>query len=301
MIVIALTNVPPSLRGDLTKWCQEIQAGFFIGHVSARIRDHLWERITSNIGSGRAVMAFNAANELGYQYRTTRVDQAVVDFDGIPLLMQLTEKPLKRKEGFSNAARQQAAQNAQKKQYHQTANKVENRRHAFSFVVLDIETTGVSVASDSILSISALRHYPDGTTSLFNKLIATDAIIKPSISKLTGITSQVTKEKGIPIKDALTELTSFVKDDPIVGYNIRFDDAFISQALLNSKLPPWGNPMIDLLPKIKRINKTLTDYKLSTVLDYYGIANEQPHQSRSDVSATANLTLKLMENGVKVF
>lgn len=49
MIVITLSKVPMSLRGDLTKWCQEVQTGVYVGNFSARIRDLLWERITSRL------------------------------------------------------------------------------------------------------------------------------------------------------------------------------------------------------------------------------------------------------------
>ena len=49
MIVITLTKVPPALRGDLTKWCQEIQTGVYVGNVTARVREKLWERIMRNI------------------------------------------------------------------------------------------------------------------------------------------------------------------------------------------------------------------------------------------------------------
>lgn len=45
MIVVTLSKVPPSLRGDLTKWYQEIQTGVYVGSVNARVRDLLWERI----------------------------------------------------------------------------------------------------------------------------------------------------------------------------------------------------------------------------------------------------------------
>lgn len=54
MIVVTLTKVPQSLRGDLTKWYQEVQTGVYVGNVSARIRDLLWDRINRNIGSGEA-------------------------------------------------------------------------------------------------------------------------------------------------------------------------------------------------------------------------------------------------------
>ena len=52
MIVITLTKTPPALRGDLTRWCQEIQTGVYVGDVSARVRDKLWERVQTNIGNG---------------------------------------------------------------------------------------------------------------------------------------------------------------------------------------------------------------------------------------------------------
>ena len=39
MIVITLSKTPQSLRGDLTKWCQEVQTGVYVGNFSARIRD----------------------------------------------------------------------------------------------------------------------------------------------------------------------------------------------------------------------------------------------------------------------
>ena len=32
MIVITLSKVPASLRGDLTKWCQKVQTGVYVGN-----------------------------------------------------------------------------------------------------------------------------------------------------------------------------------------------------------------------------------------------------------------------------
>lgn len=55
MIVITLSKTPMSLRGDLTKWCQEIQTGVYVGNVNAKIREQLWQRIEKNIGTGEAL------------------------------------------------------------------------------------------------------------------------------------------------------------------------------------------------------------------------------------------------------
>ena len=39
-----MTNCPPKLRGDLSKWLCEINTGVYVGNVSSRVRDALWER-----------------------------------------------------------------------------------------------------------------------------------------------------------------------------------------------------------------------------------------------------------------
>ena len=37
--VVTLKSVPPSLRGDLTKWMQEIAIGVYVGNFNSRIRE----------------------------------------------------------------------------------------------------------------------------------------------------------------------------------------------------------------------------------------------------------------------
>ena len=65
MTVVTLTNVPNSLRGDLTKWLQEISTGVYVGNINARIREELWKRIVDNIGQGQATMSYARRNEIG--------------------------------------------------------------------------------------------------------------------------------------------------------------------------------------------------------------------------------------------
>lgn len=42
MTVITLKSVPQSLRGDLTRWMQEIATGVYVGNFNSRIREYLW-------------------------------------------------------------------------------------------------------------------------------------------------------------------------------------------------------------------------------------------------------------------
>ncbi len=43
MIAMILESVALSLRGELTRWLLEPQAGVFVGNISAMVRHKLWE------------------------------------------------------------------------------------------------------------------------------------------------------------------------------------------------------------------------------------------------------------------
>lgn len=157
MIVITLTKTPQFLRGDLTKWYQEVQTGVYVGNVSARIRDLLWDRIMKNIGNGEATMVYNTNSELGYQMETTRKDYQVIDYDGIPLMMHLNTTPGPVKHGFSNAAKFHRAKVMRHRTDRKKAHKLQKQVTA-----IDLETTGLKVATDKIISIGAVKKIKGG-------------------------------------------------------------------------------------------------------------------------------------------
>lgn len=88
MLVICLSKCPPALRGDLTRWLQEIDTGVYAGHVSARVREELWERIVSNIKDGRATMVYSARNEQRMEFRVHNTEWVPIDFDGLKLMLR---------------------------------------------------------------------------------------------------------------------------------------------------------------------------------------------------------------------
>lgn len=292
MIVITLTKVPPALRGDLTKWYQEIQTGVYVGNVSARIRDLLWDRILQNIGRGEATMVYNAKNELGYQFKTTRKDRDVIDFDGIPLLMHLDVATGEVEHGFSQAAKFRQAKVMTRKS---TAKSVSTAMTPM--VALDLETTGVDSAQDAIISVGAVRRSAKGKIDHFYKLIQIDRKIPASIVALTSITDEMLVAQGVRLRTALQELQVFVGDLAVVGYNLRFDEGFLATACQRVDQPTLTNRMVDLMPFIKKTNHFLDNYRLQTVLTEYGIENKTPHHSLADAKATFALADKLTKTG----
>src|SRR5262245_59615420 len=86
MLVIATTAVPDHLRGALSRWTIEVVPGIFVGTVSARVREELWDAAAAVVGDGAAVLIHPAATEQGYEIRTAGTRRRTPrDFDGLVL------------------------------------------------------------------------------------------------------------------------------------------------------------------------------------------------------------------------
>lgn len=112
MTVIVVAACPVGLRGHLTRWLLEISAGVFVGKVSARVRDLLWQRTIEMVKSGRAIMVYSANNEQGLAFEVHRHDWTPVDVDGLVLMLRpnaTDDSPpagaSQKTEGWSSASR----------------------------------------------------------------------------------------------------------------------------------------------------------------------------------------------------
>lgn len=88
MVVVVLAVVPERLRGHLTRWLMEISPGVYVGKVSARVRELLWEQIRENCKHGRAIMAYTTDNEQGLALKTHGQEWEPVDYEGLTLIMR---------------------------------------------------------------------------------------------------------------------------------------------------------------------------------------------------------------------
>ena len=90
MTVIVLNAVPPGLRGHLTRWLLEISPGVYIGFVSARVRELIWERVVEHVAEGRALMVHATDGEQRLEFEVHGHDWTPVDYDGITLMRRQT-------------------------------------------------------------------------------------------------------------------------------------------------------------------------------------------------------------------
>ena len=278
-----MTDCPPRLRGDLSKWLCELDTGVYVGNVSGRVRDALWQRICENLKTGRATMVYSTNNEQRMAFRTHNTTWTPVDLDGIHLmrrpLPQAEQSGVTLRPGFSKLAGYQMAQ----------------RRQAAgqpgAFVIIDLETNGLQAAADAILEFGAIRVQPDGAQQEFSCLVQVDAVAGPA-EALTGLNAALLQQQGLPPQQALQQFLDFLGSDLLVGYNIAFDMAFVRAACRQQGRRAPANRCIDLLSLARRKVSGVANYKLETLAAHFSFPPQQ-HRALPDCRLLCELYHKL--------
>jgi CRISPR-associated endoribonuclease cas2 len=284
--VITLKKVPQALRGDLTKWMQEITTGVYIGNFNTKVREKLWKRVKENVKDGEATLSFSYRNELGYQFDTHNTSFSNIDMEGIPLVFIPNENIDEKREikhGFSNAAK---FRNAKRYMAHRT--KLDSK----DFVIIDIETDGLDKEKDYIIEIGAVKSV-GGRISEFQSLISYEGTLPKHIVAMTGITTNMLKTNGKNVEVVLKNFKEFIGDLDIIGYNVSFDIEFINIALSKFELENLENKRYDLMKFVKNEKLFLANYKLQTVIKEYGVGNEVPHRALEDARLIYKLAVKV--------
>lgn len=86
-LVVVTENVPSRLRGRMAIWLLEVRAGVYIGDVSKRTREMIWEQLREGYENGSVVMAWASNHESRYEFQTLGPNRRLpVEFDGLRLV-----------------------------------------------------------------------------------------------------------------------------------------------------------------------------------------------------------------------
>ncbi len=87
MVIIIMERVSESSRGVLSRWMIEPHPGVFVGHLTARVRDLLWEQCCQLSGEGSVVQLWSTNNEQRFALRVYgNPRRSIVDIDGLLLV-----------------------------------------------------------------------------------------------------------------------------------------------------------------------------------------------------------------------
>jgi len=184
------------------------------------------------------------------------------------------------KEGFSKAAQYRKVQRI----------KSSAAAKSDDYAVVDVETTSLKPETGSIIEIGAVKGENE-----FSRLIKADQPLDKTIAELTGITDEMLASEGVELQAAMTEFIEFVGDSTLVFHNAQFDMAFLRRACQICGLPQMKNRTADTMTIAKKKLRRLTNYRLETVAQHFGIEEKQLHRALPDCRMTAQVYEKLKE------
>lgn len=87
MTVVVTEAIPQRLRGRLAIWLLQIRAGVYVGDVSRKIREMIWQQCECFTDEGNVVMAWATNTESGFDFQTLGENRRTpVDLDGLRLV-----------------------------------------------------------------------------------------------------------------------------------------------------------------------------------------------------------------------
>ena len=163
-----------------------------------------------------------------------------------------------------------------------------------TFVVYDLETTGISPEHCKIIDIGAYKIVDGKIVEKFCSFVNPECEIPPEASKVNRITNQMVQNSPT-IEMALPDFYKFCYGSIIVGYNnISFDDLFIAKES-KKQFYNFDNKRDDVFNIAKKNIFGLRNYKLSTVCQFENVPLIDAHRASNDALATAKLFIKLVE------
>lgn len=156
------------------------------------------------------------------------------------------------------------------------------------YIVLDLETTGLSPARDSIIEVAAVKYIDGEEREAFDTLINPGYRISPMITGLTGITNADLADA--PALDCvLPQLMDFLSAYTVVGHNLNCFDKQFLKAAYSTLGADFQNPTLDTLPLSRKAFPGLPSYKLTTLKEHFSINVSVSHRALPDVYVTAEL------------
>ena len=161
------------------------------------------------------------------------------------------------------------------------------------FVVLDLETTGLSVKEDQILEIGAVKVQGGEVTASYETFVNPGRKVPERITELTGIRDEMIANAP-DVETAVRGFLDFCGGLPLLGHNILFDYSFIKQAAINARLD-FEKEAWDTLKIARKALPDLESRSLEALCGYYQIPREHAHRAMDDVLETLALFRKLEE------
>ena len=164
---------------------------------------------------------------------------------------------------------------------------------ATTFVVVDVETTGLSPRDGGITEIAMIKVRNgllwDEYTTLVNPLMP----IPDEVAVLTGIDDEMVA-KAPAADEVAPAIAEFLGDGVFTAHNAPFDLGFVNSTLAKGRIERIQNPILCTCKLARRLLPNLYSKSLGPVAKQLGIRNSQRHRASGDAYATARVLIHFL-------
>lgn len=162
----------------------------------------------------------------------------------------------------------------------------------WSYVSIDLETTGLNPKTDKIIEIGAVRVIDGERRETFAALINPGRKLEPQIVELTGLSDEDLADAPY-IEEILPDALDFIGDLPLLGHSVLFDFSFLKKAAVNSRMV-FEKQAVDTLKIARKYLADLEHRNLDYLCGHYQIPHHA-HRALADAEATVLLYERLAE------
>ncbi|WP_079709482.1 PolC-type DNA polymerase III [Paraliobacillus ryukyuensis] len=163
-----------------------------------------------------------------------------------------------------------------------------------TYVVFDVETTGLSAVYDTIIELAAVKVKDGDIIDRFESFANPHHPLSETTTDLTGITDDMVKDAP-EVDQVLSDFHTWMGSDILVAHNASFDMGFLNQGLEKAGIAQSTNPVIDTLELARFLLPNLKNHRLNTLCKKFNIELTQHHRAIYDAEATGYLLWKLVK------
>lgn len=165
-----------------------------------------------------------------------------------------------------------------------------------SYIVFDIETTGLSQTYDEIIEIAACKVSQGAIVDTFETFVNPGCPIPEKIKELTTITDEMVSD-ALGIDEILPKFMEFCKGSILVAHNAKFDVGMIYRDIKRLQLEVEQLPVIDTLNLFRAgYYSEVKTFNLKSMSKYFKVKQEQHHRAIDDTRVTAMCFLLMLND-----
>ncbi|PAL18106.1 PolC-type DNA polymerase III [Peribacillus simplex] len=167
-----------------------------------------------------------------------------------------------------------------------------------TYVVFDVETTGLSAVYDTIIEFAAVKIRDGDIIDRFESFANPHHPLSNTTIELTGITDDLV-ENAPEVSEVLEKFKDWAGDAILVAHNAAFDMGFLNIGYKNLGYPKASNPVLDTLELARFLYPEFKNHRLNTLCKKFDIDLTQHHRAIYDAEATGYLMLKMLKDAME--